>query len=71
MTALILPTNENKLKLSKYLCRSFDNRWSSSRTWDDIPEDTRKEWFIEACNLITALNDQSPDWKDPFWPINK
>lgn len=62
-------TNEIKTKLAKYLCRSYDIRWSSSRTWDDIPEDARDEYLTQAEDLINAINDPSDDWKDPYWPI--
>lgn len=66
---LISPTNTNKLKLSKYLCRNFDPRWSSFRPWNNIPEDVRKEWYIVADELITIMNTDDPEWTSAFWPL--
>ncbi len=63
---------EQRLKIAKYLCRSYDNRWSSSRRWEDIPEESRNEWLIEATEIQIIIQDTtSEDYKDPFWPINK
>ena len=59
--------NEETLKLAKYLCRSYDNRWSGSRTWSDIPEDSRREWFAEAADLIAFMESTSQEWRDEDW----
>jgi hypothetical protein len=53
--------------LAKYLCRSYDNRWSSSRQWLDIPEDSRREWFAEAAALIEYMESKSQAWRAEVW----
>lgn len=67
--APIPSTLENKLKLSKYLCRNFDPRWSSSKPWNNIPKDVRDEWFTIADELITIMNTDDPDWTSAYWPL--